>query len=216
MKHPSEYANLDSWMERCPPIRPRQAMTIAACITAIVTLLSLNELQTFIAAGDSEKHVAYLPRHGDWRTVEQIAERAVAHVEHLPSGLANHAAQGGSGDISISGAAGVQGVLLLPDSLSSAIELVSCRSTLSLPLPYILLPLYVCPTNRSGGLQRQSQRPQPQLQQQAHLDSSIRAGGAAESPQPEAPANCNAMESTECDRAQCCGREGGGRPAAAE
>lgn len=117
-RHHNNYSILSVWTERCPPIRPGQAITIAACLTAIVTLLSLNELQTLIAAGDSAQHAAYLPSHGDWRTVEQIAARAVAHVEHLPSRVGHANVQplhtgGGDGG----GVAGAQGVLLQPDSL---------------------------------------------------------------------------------------------------
>jgi hypothetical protein len=71
-------------------IKPQQVITIAVCLATIVTLVSLNELQTLIASSDkSADHAAYLPAHGDWRTVEQIAERAVQHVEHLPT-LSHH------------------------------------------------------------------------------------------------------------------------------
>lgn len=70
-------------------IKPNQVITIAACVTVIVTLVSLNELSTLIASSETDEHTAYLPTHGDWRTVEQIAERAVQHVEHLPA-LTHH------------------------------------------------------------------------------------------------------------------------------
>uniref|UniRef100_A0A383W4V9 Apple domain-containing protein n=1 Tax=Tetradesmus obliquus TaxID=3088 RepID=A0A383W4V9_TETOB len=67
-------------------VKPQQVITIAVCLATIVTLVSLNELQTLIASSDkAADHAAYLPTHGDWRTVEQIAERAVQHVEHLPT-----------------------------------------------------------------------------------------------------------------------------------
>lgn len=84
-------------------IKPNQIVTIAACLTVIVTLVTLNELQTLIAASDSADHIAYLPSHGDWRTVGKIADRAVQHVEHLPQlthhGKPVHAVAAAAGDL---------------------------------------------------------------------------------------------------------------------
>lgn len=73
----------------CGAIKANHIVTIAACLTVVATLVSLNELQVLIAASDKSDHAAYLPSHKDWRTVEQIAERAVQHVEHLPQ-LTHH------------------------------------------------------------------------------------------------------------------------------
>jgi hypothetical protein len=84
-------------------VKPQQIITIAVCLATIVTLVSLNELQTLIASSDkAADHAAYLPTHGDWKTVEQIAERAVQHVEHLPTlshnGNPVYAADAGTGE----------------------------------------------------------------------------------------------------------------------
>jgi hypothetical protein len=75
-------------------VKPRHIVITATCVSILVTVISLSELQGLISKADQLGHGAFLPTHTDWATLSAVAQKAVAHVERLPTipghGLALH------------------------------------------------------------------------------------------------------------------------------